>query len=109
MPPELSSPVYQHLLINHVPIIGLGFAVLLLGMALLARSLAAQRIALALVFLTSGSVMAVSWTGNNAYKEVHGMADDAGTDWLDEHMDRAESAAPAFYGLAALAIAAALI
>jgi len=35
--------------------------------------------------------------------------DDAGTDWLDEHMTRAEAAAPLFYVLAVLAAGAALI
>jgi hypothetical protein len=109
MPPELSSPVYQHLLINHVPIIGLGFAVLALVLALLVRNVVAQRIALVLVLLASGSAWAVNWTGNRAFDVMHEQTDDAGSDWLDKHVERAESAAPAFYGLAGLSLTALLV
>jgi len=63
MPPEFSSPAYQHLLINHVPIVGLAFAVLSLMAALIMASRPAQWIALALVALASASVVAVNWTG----------------------------------------------
>jgi hypothetical protein len=108
MPPEFSSAAHQHLLINHVPVIGLAFAVLSLGAALLVRSRAAQCIALALLCLSAGSVVAVKWTGGQAYNEMYDKLDSAGADWLDEHMTRADRAAPAFYVLAVLALAAAL-
>jgi hypothetical protein len=37
------------------------------------------------------------------------VSDDAGADWLDEHMDRAEKTIGAFYFLAALAVAGLLV
>ncbi len=46
---NIPPPAYQHLLINHVPIIGLAFAALSLVISLLIRSRPAQWIALALV------------------------------------------------------------
>jgi uncharacterized membrane protein HdeD (DUF308 family) len=48
-------------------------------------------------------------TGQRAYKTIRGVADDAGAEELDEHMDRAEKTINAFYILAALAIAGLLI
>jgi hypothetical protein len=37
------------------------------------------------------------------------MTDSDGTDWLDEHMERAEKTAPAFYALALLTAAALIV
>jgi hypothetical protein len=101
MSPEWSSPAYQH-----VPLVGLAFAELALIAALVVRNRVAQCIALALVLIASGSVAAVNWTGHQAYKQVRALTDDAGSDWLDEHFDRGDKAAPVFYVLAALAVAA---
>ena len=48
-------------------------------------------------------------TGQRAYKTIRNQSDDAGADWLDEHMDRAEKTIGAFYFLAALALASLLL
>ena len=96
------------MLLNHLPVVGLAMGVLALALALLLHSRPAQIVALILVFLAAASAWPVNFTGQRAYETVRALTDDAGTDWLDAHMERAEKVAPAFYALAALAAAALL-
>jgi hypothetical protein len=106
---ELANPAYKHLLINHVPIIGLAGGAIALFIALFIRGAGARVPALILIFLTAASAYPVVLTGEAAYKPVRHIADDAGADWLDEHMDRADTGAPAFYVLAGLALVALVV
>ena len=76
-----------------------------LAVSLLLRSRAAQIIALLLTLIAGASSYPVFVTGQRAYKAIRSVSDDAGADWLDEHMDRAEKTISAFYFLAALAAA----
>lgn len=99
------SMEHVHVLINHLPVIGLAMGLLALALALWFRSRRAEIVGTILVLVAATSAWPVVFTGQRAYKEVRGMTDDAGTDWLDAHMERAEKAAPAFYALAALAAA----
>jgi hypothetical protein len=101
----LSKPGYLHILINHLPIIGTAMGALALLVALLLRSRPAQITALVVVFVAASSAWPVFVTGQQAYKPVRGLVDDAGSDWLDEHMDRAEKTIYAFYLLAVVALA----
>ncbi|HYR58906.1 MAG TPA: hypothetical protein VEO95_09765 [Chthoniobacteraceae bacterium] len=109
MPPELQIPAYQHLLINHIPIIGLAFAALSLGVALLMRNRPAQLIALGLVCVSAASMVVVNRTGHEAFEQLRTLVDDPGAPWMDAHLDRAEKATPVFYALAVLALVAALL
>jgi hypothetical protein len=109
MPPELQIPAYRHLLINHIPIIGLAFAALSLGVALLMRNRPAQLLALGLVCLSASSMVVVNRTGHEAFEQLRTLVDDPGADWMDVHLDRAEKATPVFYALAVLAVVAALL
>jgi hypothetical protein len=102
------SMEHVHVLLNHLPVIGLAMGIFALVLALLMRSRAAQIIALLLVLISAASAWPVNVTGQRAYKPMRGLVDDDGADWLDTHMTRAEKAAPAFYLLAALADAALL-
>jgi hypothetical protein len=99
-------PEYVHVLLNPLPVYGLALGFLALAAALLARSKAAQVIALALVVLTSASAWPVLNSGDNAYQQIREKSDDDGQRWLDEHMDRAERFVYAFYATALLGIAA---
>ncbi len=103
---DFAQPGYWHVLLNHLPIYGLAIAALGLLIALVLRSRPAQITALLLVFVAALSAWPVLSTGQAAYKSVRGLADDAGVDWLDAHMERAEKSIVAFYILAALAAAA---
>jgi dolichol kinase len=105
----LRKPEYVHVLLNHLPIYGTILGALALAISLVLRSRAAQITALTLTLIAGASAYPVFVTGQRAYKTIRGMADDAGADALDEHMDRAEKTIGAFYFLAALAIASLLV
>lgn len=100
------STAHLHVLLNHLPVTGLAMAILALALALKHQSRKAEMIALILVFISAASALPVVFTGQQAYKTVRGITDDEGTDWLDMHMERAETVAPAFYALTALSLAA---
>ena len=102
---EFLSMEHVHVLLNHLPVTGLAMAILALALALKHHSRKTEIIALILVFVASASAWPVVSTGQRAYKSVRGMTDDGGTAWLDEHMERAEKFAPAFYSLAVLSLA----
>lgn len=99
-------PEYFHVLLNPMPVYGMAMGILALGAALLARNKTAQVIGLALVILAAASAWPVAHYGQNAFKEIRGLADDAGAAALDEHMERAEKLVYVFYATALLGIAA---
>jgi len=103
------SMEHIHVLINHLPVIGLAMAILSLMLALMHHSRTTEKVALILVFVAAASAWPVVFTGQQAYKPMRGIVDNAGVDWLDAHMERAEKAAPAFYALALLAAAALVV
>src|SRR3982074_2038133 len=105
----LKKPEYIHVLLNHLPIYGTMLGALALAISLVLRSRAAQITALIVTLVAGASSYPVLVTGQRAYKAIRGMADDAGADVLDEHMDRAEKTIGGFYFLAALAIAGLLV
>jgi hypothetical protein len=105
----LKKPEYIHVLLNHLPIYGTMLGALALAISLVLRSRAAQITALILTLVAGASSYPVFVTGQRAYKTIRGVSDDAGADWLDEHMDRAEKTIGVFYFLAALAIAGLLV
>ncbi|MBN8707924.1 MAG: hypothetical protein BGO12_01095 [Verrucomicrobia bacterium 61-8] len=106
---ELQQPGYLHVLINHLPIIGtvMGLIGLLIGLFLMHRR--ALIPGLAILFIAGLSAWPVYETGSAAYKSIRKISDDAGIDWLDEHMERADRTVWAFYVLAGVSAAAAII
>ncbi len=100
---QLSDPAYQHLLINHVPIIGIVMGLFGLAVAFFVRQRVAFLPALAILVVAGVSAWPVYATGSEAYKPIRKIADDAGIDWLDAHMDRADASVWTFYVLAAVA------
>jgi dolichol kinase len=105
----LNKPEYIHVVLNHLPIYGTILGAFALAISLLLRSRAAQITALILTTIAAVSSYPVFVTGQRAYKTIRSTSDDAGGDWLDEHMDRAEKTIGAFYFLAALAIASLIV
>lgn len=106
---KLLTAEHLHVLLNHFPVVGLAMAILALALALMHHSRKTEMIALILVFVAAASALPVNLTGQRAYKTIREITDEAGTDWLDAHMERAENSAPAFYALAALAAAALVV
>jgi hypothetical protein len=105
----LKRPEYIHVILNHLPIYGTMLGAVALAVSLLLRSRSAQIIALLLTLIAGASSYPVFVTGQRAYKSIRSVSDDAGTDWLDEHMERAEKTIGAFYLLALLALAGLLV
>jgi hypothetical protein len=105
----LKKPEYIHVVLNHLPIYGTMLGALALAISLILRSRAAQIMALILTLIAGASAHPVFVTGQRSYKTIRGVSDDAGADWLDEHMDRAEKTIGAFYFLTTLAIAGLLV
>src|SRR6267378_8351887 len=105
----LQKPEYIHVVLNHLPIYGTILGALALAISLVLRSRAAQITALIITLVAGASSYPVLVTGQRAYKAIRSMADDAGAEALDEHMDRAEKTIGAFYFLAVLALAGLLV
>jgi hypothetical protein len=105
----LQKPEYIHVMLNHLPIYGTMLGAVALVISLILRSRPAQITALILTLIAGASAYPVLVTGQRAYKIVRSVADDAGADALDEHMDRAEKTIGAFYFLAVLALAGLLV
>ncbi len=103
---ELQQPGYLHVILNHLPIIGTQMGALALIVALLLRQRAALITALVVVLFAGVSAWPVYETGSADYRPIRKISDDAGSDWLDEHMDRADRTVWAFYVMAGLAVAA---
>jgi hypothetical protein len=106
---ELGNPAYRHLLINHLPILGLAAGALGLFVAVLMRNRAAQIPALLVVLVMAASAFPVYETGKQSYMSVRRVADADGADWLDAHMDRADLGTRAFYVLAGIALVALVV
>ncbi|MEO8338698.1 MAG: hypothetical protein ABI604_03150 [Nitrospirota bacterium] len=100
---EFQQPAYLHLLINHLPIIGTGVGLLGLIVGLLLRHPLALIPALIILLFSGLSAWPVYVTGSSAYKPIHKIADEAGVNWLDEHMDRADNTVWVFYVMAGFA------
>ncbi len=103
-----SSP-YLHVLINPMPIYGLGTAALGLLFGLLRRSRPAQLVALGLIFIFAASAWPAHFIGHKAYGQVYPLIGTDAQGWLSLHMHRADRWIYLFYALALSALVAALL
>lgn len=81
----LEDPAHRHVLLNHLPIVGLGMAWLFLGWALIDRSWSSTVFGLSLVAALSASTLLVVSAGNDAYPFMFDAVDGPGREWLDYH------------------------
>lgn len=100
------QPEYLHVLINPLPVYGLGMGLIGLIAALFLRSRPAQIATLIIVLVCAASAWPVYEFGEQGYDRVLSMTDDDGHAWLDEHMHRAGQLIYFFYALAVLSAAA---
>lgn len=103
---HLNDPEYMHVMLNPIPVYGLGMGVVAMIAALIYRRRPIIIAALVLIFLSSLAAWPTYHYGEAAYDRVKSMSDTAGDQWLDQHMARAEKLIYAFYVLAAVAVAA---
>src|SRR5436305_10964300 len=99
---HLRDPEYMHVLLNPLPVYGLAFGTLALALALFLRNHRVTVAALVLVFVGAISAWPVYQYGESAYDRVKSVSDQAGEQWLDEHMARGEKLIWMFYVLAAV-------
>lgn len=102
----LQDPAYRHMLLNHVPIIGLFMSFVVLATGLVVRQTALLFTGLALVTLTAGASFPMAQYGDAAYPVIYDTLDGHGRDWLDYHAALAETWLPLLYANAGLALAA---
>lgn len=102
----LQQPEYIHALLHPLPIVGLGFGILALILALLLRSREARITGLILIVLGSASVKVVEHYGEEAYDRVLSLTNETGQKLLEKHSHRAEKFIPFYYATFALALAA---
>ena len=100
------KPEYLHVLLNPLPIYGLGMSVVALGIALFTGSKQARLVALAVVALSALSAWPTFELGEKAYMPVFMSLEPDGQRWLDAHMLRAQRGIYVFHLAAALAVAA---
>ena len=86
----IGDPAYRHVLLNHVPVIGLAVAWIVLVVGLILRDRRTLFLGLALVGLAAGSAWVVIPAGNDAYPFVFGELDGDGQAWLDHHTHLAD-------------------
>jgi len=103
---DLRQPEYLHVLVNPLPVYGLGAGLVALIIALFLRNRAAHLVGLAVILISSAAAFPVTYLGHQAYDRVLAMTDDPGRAWLDEHQDRADDLVWFFYALALVSAAA---
>ncbi len=106
---HLQQPEYLHVVLNPLLVYGLLLGVLALAGAWVARSVAAQRLALCLLAASALCVWPVEHYGALAYNNILMLADEDGRAWLEAHRDRGATVLPVFYLTALLASLALLL
>jgi hypothetical protein len=86
----LEDPAYRHVLLNHLPLTGLGFAWLVLAWGVIEKRSPSIVFGLTLVLLTSAMAIAVMDTGDDAYPVIYDRLDGISRDWLDHHTELAD-------------------
>lgn len=86
----LEDPAYRHVLLNHLPLTGLGFAWLVLAWGTIEGRWRSILFGLVLVLLTSLSALLVMNSGDDAYPFVFDTLDGVSRDWLDHHTHLAD-------------------
>ncbi len=86
----LTQPEYVHVILNHLPLIGLPVAMLALLMALVTRDRAAILIGLGLVCLLALSAWPVYHYGEAGYDRVLSLSDENGGKFLARHKELGE-------------------
>lgn len=105
----LGNPAYRHMLLNHIPVVGLFMAFVVLATGLVTRQTALLFTGLVLVALTAGTSLPVANYGDSAYPEIFDGLDGHGRGWLDYHAELAECWLPLLYANAALALIALML
>ncbi len=99
----LQQPEYVHVLINPLPVYGVGLGLIALVVALFLRNRSAHLIALVVIFIGALSAWPAAYFGEKAYDVALSLSDETSGAWLTEHRHRADQWIWCFYALAAAA------
>lgn len=99
-------PEYLHVLLNHLPVVGMATALLAAGIALFSKNSKAIALSLLLVGLFAASVWPVIETGEAAYNRIRTISDPDGATLLKQHMLLADRWAWVYYLTAIMAVVA---
>ncbi|MBI4375420.1 MAG: hypothetical protein HY549_03125 [Elusimicrobia bacterium] len=102
---HLKKPEYIHVLINPIPIFGMGLGLLLLLIARFRPAEGLLEAGLAVIIFTGLATYPTIKLGQKAYDRIYETIPLEGQMWLDVHMDRAEKFQYLFYLAAVLAAA----
>src|SRR5438105_3002128 len=105
----LQQPEYVHVLINPLPVYGLGIGLFAFIIAMLLRNRSAHIVALIVILVAAASAWPVQYFGDEAYDRVLSMTDEPGSAWLAAHEHRADKFIWSFYLLAAVAASAIIL
>ena len=100
----LRQAEYIHVVLNHLPIIGLLPGLIVLIIAILQKSRATAIAAYTVIFVMSLSVFPVMEFGEKAEDQVESLMDKTSRHWLHEHTARADRAAWIYYVAAGFAL-----
>lgn len=100
---HLRKPEYIHVLINPIPIFGMGLGLLFLIIAWFRPAAGLAEAGLAIVIATGVVTYPTIKLGQKAYDRIYETIPLEGQMWLDVHMDRAEKFQYLFYLAAVLA------
>ena len=106
---HLQQPEYLHVILNPLPVYGVGFGVMALVVALFLRQRSAHVVALAIILASALSAWPTIHYGEQGYDRIESMSDHGGYEWLDAHAQRGKRAEPVFYILAGIAAAALIV
>lgn len=103
------SPEHLHVMLNHIPLVGLAVALVPLLIGLIGRRRESLFIGLLLTLICAGSIPVVMWSGEEAehewlHTEAAAHLDEAGHDWAEVHEERAELGSKTIYVTAGLAL-----
>ena len=90
----MADPAYRHVLLNHIPVIGLIIAWLILAVGLVLRQTVLLFTGLTLIAITAGISVPVANYGDAAYPAVYDLLNGRSRDWLDYHAELAETWLP---------------
>ncbi len=98
------SPAYIHILLNHIPLIGLFVGTALLSWTYVRSSADIRGAALVVIAVSGLLIVPVAESGEGAEEQIQALIDAPGHVALEAHEERAEAAVPAALVAAALAI-----
>ncbi len=105
----IADPAYRHVLLNHVPVIGLIIAWFILLAGLVLRQTVLLFTGLTLIAITAGMSVPVANYGDAAYPAIYDILNGRSRDWLDYHAELADTWLPLLYVNSALALMAIVV